>query len=152
MKKVVFAIVGLLTSASCSRPTFSVQIEFAREENPSFQIITIEDAYQSIVVSKNNMVLTLGVESCNSCTKLKTELADLAPRKGISLFYIDVSEITETELTQLETITTFNDSLQTYKFAQNKTLPATYVFAEETIIVAFSSQNIANLDALIKVV
>ena len=153
MKKSLFFFVFLVASlASCETP-FANQIEFHRESNSEFKIITLQQAYERVITNPSSSIITLGDVGCGNCDVFKSEAPNFVKDKSISLFYVELNSVTVSaeDIEMLKAITTFNDPARTYEYPYGG-VPTTYVFSSEALLIAFAGNNIKTLRRMIKVV
>ena len=127
-------------------------VDFPRDNSPEFRTITIEEAYNKVIVDSQYIIVTFGVLTCETCINFRNEASQYVIDKGVSIYYVDISQYSDAERTLLNDISTFNDLSKAYLFSSITAFPVTYVFSDEMILFAFSGNPIMMLNKYVNVV
>ena len=110
------------------------------------------ELHQLAIVEEKNLVVLFSLESCESWLFAKEQLTAYGKLKKCDMFYVDFSEIGESEYNILyETTNYINDAYALPVYGEEIFLPKCYIFSKQAIIVTFSNDYVEKLDTYIKI-
>lgn len=137
---------------SCSQPIdYRIIIDRSTRGGGLYEISGSE-VYQKTIENEQNLVLLLGIDFCSSCQEAKTQCDAYGKLKNLDIFYVNLTDIDETEYGSLYDATRYID--ETYslpEYGELFSVPKCYIFSQQAIIITFSHDYVSKLDTYIKV-
>lgn len=104
-------------------------IQVAYNESGELVLTTPESMHEQIVINKIDAVYYIGDDSCLACAKIKPQLQSWCQVKKGTIYYLPVSEISESNIGLMKEATAGY-----YEWNENSSVPAIYFIKEGNII------------------
>ena len=139
MKKIISLLLftPLLFACSNDKPYTGKKIGLGYVENGSLVNSSVSQMKQIAFDYRIDSIFYIGDDDCAACVKLKQDISGWCKTNHANVYYIHYSEITESDLSTLISITADDY----YKWDENSTIPATYFMMGGAILFRGSSDN-----------
>ena len=89
MKKIVILLCCLVLFVGCNNKTKEPYQEVSYSE------------LQTMIENKEDFVLVMGSRQCSHCASYKVTMTDVVNKYGVTIYYIDIYNLTDIELSKL---------------------------------------------------